>query len=155
MMSFGRERMATSKRAQYQFEVKEGIDDPYIVAEHSGREPVSERPFNNSEGLWFQLKQGISYEEAERIRDFLNENLLYVAMTRFGDVEDIKRDVKHDTSRLRNTEETLRTVLGEIKASLRADDVTGALEHLKALEYQVNHLLYDWKRALQQYQWFI
>jgi hypothetical protein len=95
-MSFWREHMATSKRAQYQFKVKEG-----------------------------------------------------------GDVEDIKRDVKHDTSRLRNTEETWRTVLEEIKASLRADDVTGALEHLKALEYQVNHLLHDWKRALQQYQWFV
>jgi hypothetical protein len=101
--------MATTKRAQYQFKVKEG-EDPYIVAEPSGREPVSERPFNNSEGLWFQLRQGISYEEAERIRDFLNEHLLYVAITRFGDVEDIKREVKHDTSRARNTEETWKTV---------------------------------------------
>jgi hypothetical protein len=147
--------MATTKRAQYQFKVKEGIDDPYIVAEHGGREPASELPFNNSEGLWFQLRQGISYEEAERIRDFLNEHLLYVAITRFGDVEDIKRAVKHDTSRARNTEDTWRTVVEEIKASLRAEDVAGALEHLKSVEAWGNHLLNDWKRALQQYQWFV
>jgi hypothetical protein len=154
MMSFWREHMATGKRAQYQFKVEEG-DDPYIVAEHSGREPLGERPLKDPDFLAFGLREGISFDEAEQIRDFLNEHLLYVAITRFGDVEDIKRDVKHDTSRLRNTEETCRTVVEEIKASLRAEDVTGGLEHLKALEYQVNHLLHDWKRALQQYQWFV
>jgi hypothetical protein len=147
--------MATTKRAQYQFKVKESTDDPYIVAEPNGREPVSERPFNNSEGLWFRLRQGISYEEAERIADFLNEHLPQIAVTQFGDVKDIKREVKQDTSRVRNTEETWRAVLEETKASLRAEDVAGALEHLKGVEAWGNHLLNDWKRALQQYQWFV
>ena len=147
--------MATTKRAHYQFKVKEGIGDPYIVAEHSGREPLGERPLKDPDFLAFDLREGISLDETGRMADFMNEHLLYVAITMFGDVEDIKRDVKHDTHRLRNTEEALRTVLEEIIASLRADDVPGALEHLKALEYQVKHLLNDWKRALKQYQWFV
>jgi hypothetical protein len=45
--------------------------------------------------------------------------------------------------------------LEETKASLRAEDVPGALEHLKAVEAWGNHLLRDWKRALQQWKWTV
>ena len=86
--------MATTKQAVYRFKVKEGLCDPFIVMEPAGREPTSERPLPDLDLAFFILREGISFEEAQRIADFLNSNLLYFAVTSFGDAEDSARDVR-------------------------------------------------------------
>lgn len=142
--------MATTKRAQYRYKVKEGISNPFIVAEPHGREPQSEYPL---EDLSFDLHAGITLDDAEKIADFMNEHVLGLAVTTFGDVEDIVREAKHDIRRHLLTQDSWRAVLADTKASLEAEDVSGALENLKGVEAWGNNLLKEWKRILQQWKW--
>jgi hypothetical protein len=142
--------VATTKRAQYRFRVKEGINDPFIGAEPHGREPQSEYPVGN---LSFDLRPGTSLDEAQKIADFMNEHLLRLGVTKFGDVEDITREAKQDNHRHGIVEDNWRAVLEDTKASLRAEDVSGALKNLKDVEAWGNHLLNDWKRVLQRWEW--
>jgi hypothetical protein len=97
--NFLAETIVTTKQARYQFKVKEGVDNPFIIAEPSGREPVGDRPLTDPDFLAFGLRPGISLGEAGRIADFLNEHLPYVTITRFGDVEDIVREGTQDARR--------------------------------------------------------
>ena len=78
----------TTKRATFLFTVKGGVADPVIAAEPVGREPASARPLSNDELFCFALNPGIPLEGAQRVADFLNEDILQLAITRFGDSND-------------------------------------------------------------------
>ena len=62
-----RTTMATTKRVQCQFKVKEGINDPFIDAEPCSRESHSENPGTDRDYLSFDLRSGIRLDEAHRI----------------------------------------------------------------------------------------
>jgi hypothetical protein len=154
--------MATTKQAHYRFVVKEGpermrevregmlesFSDPFITMEHNGREPLGERPLKDPDFLAFHLREGISLDEAGRIADFLNEHLLFAAITRFGDAEDAARDVKQSESALSIDVDRFSSVLTMLKANLAASDIPGAVEALKAVEYVIADLIKGWSNAI-------
>ena len=82
----------------------------------------------------------------------MNEDLLSVAVTKFGDVEDIAREAKRDLRKQRLTEDSWKAVLEETRASLRVEDASGALEDLKGVEAWGNNLLADWKQVVKRWQ---
>jgi len=92
--------MATTKRARYQFvvkeagiektsELREGVIDltttpvNFIVAEPCDKKQMFEYPLEGADFLSFDLAQETSFDEAQRIADFLNDHLEQVAITRF------------------------------------------------------------------------
>jgi hypothetical protein len=144
--------VATTKRTRCQFKVKEGINDPFIDAEPCSGESHSENPGTDPDLLSFDLRSGISLDEAQRIADFMNEHLLSIARTKFGDVKDIAREAKQDLRIHSITEDHGKAVLEKTRASLRAEDVSGALENLKGVEAWGKNLLTDWKQVVKRWQ---
>jgi hypothetical protein len=154
--------VATTKRAQYQFRVKEGperllepregvlemFSDMFIVAEPGGREPVSERPLKDPDFLSLDLREGISLDEAQLIADFLNEHVLYVAITRFGDAANAARDVKQSERLQRIDVYRLTSFITLLKEKLAANDVPAAVEAVKAVESVMVHLIEGWSNAI-------
>ena len=154
--------MATTKRAQYRFVIKEGPEltrepregviemnyPPFIVAEPCDRTPVKDRPLQDDDLLSFELREGISLDEAQTISDFLNDHLRYVAITRFGDAKDAARDVKQ-SERVQGIElERLSMVTTMLKEKLAANDVPGAVDDLQAVESVIGKLVAEWSKAL-------
>jgi len=154
--------MATTKRAQYLFvvkegpsfmrEIREGVLEPvsalFIAAEPCGRELVHERPLEDPDFLSFDLREGMSQDEAQKIADFMNEHLLYVAITRFGDAEDAARDVKQSERVQRIDLERFSIVTTMLKEKLAANDVPGAVEAMKAVESVIMDLINEWSKAI-------
>ena len=157
--------MATTKKAQYRFVIKESperthepregvlemVYPPFIIAEPCGTEPAGERPLKDPDFLSLDLAPGLSLDEAQRVADFLNDHLLSVAITRFGDAEDVAREVRQDTRKQRLTAESFEVALEVVRGQLSASDVTGAIESLRAIEAWGKSLLNDWSRALQKF----
>ena len=154
--------MATTKRARYRFRVKEGpafthepregvielVDSVFITAEPCGNEPSEERPLQDPDSLSFDLELGTSLRRAEEIASFLNENLVSIAITRFGDAEDAARDVDQ-SERLRQIDvERFSGATGKLKERLAADDLPGAVEEVKAFESAFRYLIEDWSKPL-------
>jgi hypothetical protein len=156
--------VATTKRAQYRFVVKEGpsfmreiregvlepVSDAFITAEPCGTEPVGQRPLKDPDFLSFDLGPGpgLSLDEAQRIADFLNEHVPYVAITRFGDAEDAARDVKQ-SERLRVIDlDRFSAVIAILKEKLAANDTPAAVEAVKAVESVMMDLINGWSKAL-------
>jgi hypothetical protein len=154
--------VATTKRAQYVFRVKEGsehmfepreavlemVPDVFIVAEPRGIEPASERPLKGPDFLSFDLREGISLDEAQRIADFLNEHLVDVGITRFGDAEDAARDVKQSEHVQRIELDRFSLVIAMLKEKLAANDVPAAVEDMKAVESVIGDLMVGWSKAI-------
>ncbi len=154
--------VATTKRAQYRFVVKEGSQrirevregvlrsfyDPFISTEPGGTEPIHERPLEGPDFLSFDLVEGISLDEAQRIAAFLNEHLLYVAITRFGDAEDAARDVKQSERLQRIDLDRFSVAIAILKEKLVANDVPGVVEAMKAVESVIVDLIKDWSKAI-------
>ena len=92
--------------------------------------------------------EGISPDEAQRIADFLNEHLLYVAITRFGDAEDAAMDVKQSEHLQRVDLHAVSAVITMLKEKLAANDVPAAVEAMKAVESVIEDLITDWSRAI-------
>jgi hypothetical protein len=158
--------MTTTKRAQYRFVVKEGpehmcevregvlepISDPFITAEPYGMEPVHERPLMSPDFLSFDLGPGTSLDEAERIADFLNSHVQYVAITRFGDAEDAARDVNF-SDRVRQIDfERLSAAVSDLKETLACQSMQGALGSLEAVESICADVIRGWSKALSMSQ---
>jgi len=154
--------VATTKRAQYRFVVKEGapfireiregvlepVSDPFITAEPWGREPVGERPLAGSDFLSFGLREGTSLDEAQRIADFLDEHLVYVGITRFGDAEDAARDVRQSDRSQRIQLDRFSLVIAMLKEKLAANDVPAAIEEMKGVESVIGDLVVGWAKAI-------
>ncbi len=60
---------------------------PFISAEYRGRR--GDEDALEGSLLGFDLRDGTSMEEAKTIAKFLNRNLESIAITRFGDAEDV------------------------------------------------------------------
>lgn len=158
--------MATTKRAQYRFVVKEGptearevregvvdiVADPFIVAEPYGTEPESEHPLQGSDFLSFDLKEGISLDEAEHIARFLNDRVLYIAITRFGDIEDARRDVRQSKHVQGIDQERFSMVISLLRDKLAAGDIPAAIEALTAVESVAGDLVREWAEAISRSQ---
>ena len=87
--------MATTKSMQCRYVVKEGVDALFIVAEPVDTKTGRERPLSGPDYLSFPLNPGTSLERAQEIADFLNDNVRNLAITRFGDAQDVARDLTH------------------------------------------------------------
>ena len=154
--------MATTKRAQYRFKVKEGaseareiregvidmIADPFIVAEPCGKEPASDQPMESPDFLSFDLRQGTSLEEAQRIADFLNEHLQAIALTTFADVEEVIRDVKQSGRVQRIEAERFSMAIKHLREKVVAGDSAGITEALRAVEFVAADLFKGWSKAV-------
>jgi hypothetical protein len=154
--------VATTKRAQYQFRVKEGperllepregvlemFSDMFIVAESGGREPVSERPLKDPDFLSFDLREGSTLDEAQLIADFLNEHLLYVDITRFGDAEDAARDVRQSEHVRQIDLERFSMVVGTLREKLAVGDVPAAVEALTGVQSVIADIISGWSDAI-------
>lgn len=154
--------MATTKRAQYRFVVKEGPElthEPrdgvielatvmFLSAEPCDRTPLSERPLEDPDFLSFDLAPGISIDEAQRIADFLNDHLLSVAITRFGDAKDAEMDVKHSDRVQRIELDRFSAVVSELREKLAVNDAPAAIEAMKAVESVAASLFRGWAKAL-------
>ena len=154
--------MATTKRARYLFVVKEGptfmreiregvlqpVSDPFITADPCGTEPVGERPLKDPDLLSFDLGPGTSLDEAQRIADFLNKHLLYVAITRFGDAEDAARDVKQSERIQRIDLERFSMVVGTLREKLAVGDVPAAVEAMTSVQSAIADIVSGWSKAI-------
>jgi hypothetical protein len=121
---------------------------PFITAEPCGTEPASDRPLMGPDFLSFDLAPGLSLDEAQRVADFLNEHLLSVGITRFGDAEDAARYVKQ-SERLQVIDlDRFSAVLAILKEKLAANDVPAAVEAVKAVESVMMDLVSGWSKAL-------
>jgi hypothetical protein len=154
--------MATTKSMQCRYVVKEGgelngepqkgivtsMDTQFITAEPFDRKPDHERPLSGPNHLWFPLKPGTSLEKAQEIADFLNENLADVAITAFGDTEDLARDVMQSERLQQVDTERLAHVISSLKERLAANDVPGATEALNGVESVAEHINEGWLKAL-------
>jgi hypothetical protein len=158
--------VATTKRAVYRFLVKEGPEhmcevregvlelasDPFITAEPCGTEPIGERPFRDPDFLSFDLIPGTSLDAAERIADFLNSHVQYVAITRFGDAEDAARDVTF-SDRVREIDfERLSAAVTDLKVTLASQGMQGAIGSLEAVESICADVIRGWSKALSMSQ---
>src|ERR1700680_3148483 len=131
--------MATTKRTRCQFKVKEGISVFFIDAEPCSGESHSENP--GTDLLWFVLRSGISWDEAQRVANFLNDHILSIARTTFEDAKDLVREAKHDLYKQRLAENFWEAVLEKLRASLQVEDFSEALENLKRVEAWGKNLL--------------
>lgn len=157
---FGTESMATTQRAQYRFRLREGPDlthEPrpgvielvtalFIRAEPCDRTPVSQLPLREPDFLAFDLPLGTSFDKAQRIADFMNQNLLYVSICRFGDAEDAVRDVA--LSERSDDSARFFHVICDLKTKLEAGDMVGAINSIKSVEYLAGELVRQWRKAL-------
>jgi hypothetical protein len=154
--------VATTKKAQYRFVIKESSErthepregvlemvyPPFILAEPCGTEPVGERPLKDPDFLSLDLAPGLSLDEAQRVADFLNDHLLSVAITRFGDAEDAARDVKQ-SERLQVIDlDRFSAVIAILKGKLAANDAPAAVEAVKAVESVMMDMINGWSKAL-------
>lgn len=73
-MAYLKERVV-SKHASYLFAVKDQGWGPVIYMEPRGGEPICDRPLSSSQLASFELRSGISEDEAQHIADLLNENV--------------------------------------------------------------------------------
>lgn len=158
--------MATTKRAQYRFVVKEGpsfmreiregvlepVSDAFITAEPCGREPVGERPLKDTDFLSFDLGPGLSVDHAQQVADFLNEHVQYVAITQFGDAEDAARDVRLSERTQGINLERFSMVVGDLKEKLAVGDVPAAIEEMASVQSVIGDLIADWSKALAMAQ---
>jgi hypothetical protein len=158
--------MATTKRAQYRFVVKEGptfmrevregvlepVSDPFITAEPCGTEPVHERPLIDPDFLSFDLGPGTSFDQAQQVADFLNNHVQWVAITRFGDPEDAAREVSF-SDRVREIDfERLSAAVTDLKETLAIHGLEGAIGSLEAVESVCADVIRGWSRALSMSQ---
>lgn len=153
--------MATTKRAQYRFvvketgeqarEIREGVvdlvADAFLMAERCDRTPVHKRPLQDPDFLALDLGPGLSVDEAQQVADFLNDRVQYVSITRFGDAEDAARDVKQSERVQRIDLERLSVAFTILKEKLAANDVPGAIEELPALQSIIGDLINEWSKA--------
>lgn len=151
--------MATTKRAQYvkegpehMCEVREGVlepvSDPFITAEAYGTEPDHEHPLMGPDFLSFDVGPGTSLDEAERIADFLNTHVRYVAITRFGDAEDAARDVNFSARVQEIDFERLSAAVTDLKETLASQGMQGAIGFLEAVESICADVIRGWSKAL-------
>lgn len=155
--------MATAKSARCRFRVKESapeareiregvidfVADPFLTAECADDTPVSERPVEDPDFLAFGLPQGTSLEEAEQIARFLDDHIASVSIVRFGDVEDLSRDVDLSERARQIDFERLSNAVIELKQSLATQDRNDALDSLKAIESICANLIRGWADALK------
>lgn len=155
--------MATTKWARYKFVVKESatearevregfvdlVADPYLVAEPCDRKPLSEYPLERSDFLALDLREGTSMNKAQEIAAFLNANVSYLSITRFGDQEDAKRDVRQSAHVRTIDGERFAMVISMLAEKVEANDVSGMREALVAVKSVAADLLEGWARAVQ------
>jgi hypothetical protein len=155
--------MATTKWAQYRFVVKEGatearevregfidlVADPFIVAEPYDNKPRSQYPLEGPDFLALDLAQGTSLDQAEQIADFLNERVKYVSITRFGDADDAARDVTQSEHERRIDSDRFTVVLSMLNDKLKANDVAGATEAMRAVQSVVVDVIGGWAKAVR------
>jgi hypothetical protein len=155
--------MATTKWARYRFVVKEGgtearevregfidlVADPFIVAEPCDKKPASEYPLQGGDFLALDLTPGTSLRRATEIADFLNHQVQYISITRFGDAEDALRDVRQSEHEQRIDLERFAMVIGTLHEKLKVNDVPGATDALKAVESVAGDLIVGWSKAVR------
>ena len=141
--------MATTKSAHYQFKVKEGPCDPFVLLEPAGREPAAARPLKGFDLAFFTLRQGISLDEAQQIADFLNENLLFFSISSFGDAQDTDRELRLSERRRGIQHEHFALVLAGLKEALAAGNIDSALEAIKAVEAVALRVTEEWGEAVR------
>jgi hypothetical protein len=131
--------MATTKWAHYKFVVKESateareirdgfvdlVADPYLVAEPCDRKPQSEYPLEGSDFLALDLGEGTSMKKAQEIAAFLNANVSYLSITRFGDQDDPRRDVRQSAHVRTIDAERFATVIAMLAEKVGANDGGG------------------------------
>ena len=139
--------MATTESMRCRYVVKDG-GDPFITAEPFDRKPDHERPLPGPDHLWFPEKAGTSLEKAQEIAEFLNENLADVAITRFGDAEDLARDVRLSERVQRIDTERFGNVISRLTERLAAKDIAGAAKALKGVEFVAKDVNQGWLKAL-------
>ena len=158
--------MAMTKRARYLFkvseyspEVREGkqpgtlriVPVPGIVAEHSRECEGFESPLDNG-GFIFDLRDGTSMDEASKIADFLNQNLLSIGTVTFGDAEDIAREVDNSERNLANVKEGLTDAVVALEANLAAGKLEAAIESLKAVKGWAWQLSRSWAQTIERWR---
>jgi len=144
--------MATTKSAHYQFKVKEGPCDPFVLLEPAGREPAAARPLKGFDLAFFTLRQGISLDEAQQVADFLNENLLFFAIASFGDAQDKKRELRLSERRRGIVHERFSLVLAGLKEALAIGNIDSAQEGIKAVEAEALSVIEEWGKAVRTSQ---
>jgi hypothetical protein len=152
--------MATTKRAQYLFRVSEFAPEiregsvagtlriapvPFISTECRG--VGGEQDVLEGDLLGFDLQNGTSMEKAEEIADFLNENLLSIAITRFGDAEDAAREVKQSEHVREIDIERFSMVVGTLREKLALGDVPAAIEAMTAVQSVIAGIISGWSKA--------
>jgi hypothetical protein len=157
--------MAITKRAKYLFRVSEFSPEaregavagtvriapvPFISAEYVGI--AGERDvFDGSGFLSFDLHNGTTMEEAAEIVGFLNQKLAQVAVTTFGDVDDVVVAVENSEDNRQAVKDGVTGAIASLKDNLDAQNVPGAMESLEAVEGWTRRLLDDWDRTLTQF----
>jgi len=141
--------MATTKSAHYQFKVKEGSCDPFVVLEPAGREPAAGRPLKDLDFASFTLRPGISLDDAQQIADFLNENLLFFAITSFGDAQDTDRELRLSERNRAIVHEGFFLVLEGLKEALALGNIGSAWEAIKAVESVALNVIEEWGHAVR------
>ncbi|MBZ5683352.1 MAG: hypothetical protein LAO24_25000 [Acidobacteriia bacterium] len=155
--------MATTKWARHKFVVKESateareiregfvdlVADPYLVAEPCDSKPISEYPLEGSDFLALELIQGTSMKQAQDIAAFLNTNVSYLSITRFGDREDAIRDVRQSAHVRSIDAERFAMVVAMLAEKIQgnnAGEIHGALVAVQSVSAD---LLAGWSKALQ------
>ena len=156
--------MANTKRAKFLFkvselepEVREGASEgtlriapvPFIGTEYCG---VADEDALNGSHLSFDLRDGTSMEEATSIAKFLNRNLVSVAITRFGDAEDVAIEVENSSLNLSHVRDGVTGALAALGKNLAANNVQAAIESLEAVRGWSFRLLDDWSQALNRFR---
>jgi hypothetical protein len=141
--------MATTKSAQYQFKVKEGPCDPFVLLEPAGRPPAAGWPLKDLDLASFTLRPGISLDEAEQIADFLNQNLVSFAITSFGDAQDTDRELRLSERRRGIEHERFSLVLAGLKEALATGNIDSALDATKAVEAVALSMSEEWGQAVR------
>ena len=155
--------MATTKWAHYKFVVKESttkareiregfvdlVADPYLVAEPCDRKPSSEYPLEGPDFLSLDLVQGTSIRQAQEIAGFLNANVSYLSITRFGDREDAIRGVRQSAHERSVDAERFAMVVAMLAEKVEANNTAGIREALVAVQSVSADLLAGWDKALQ------
>ena len=156
--------MATTKRAKFLFkvsefspEVREGASEgtlriapvPYIGTEYCG---IADEDVLEGGHLSFDLRDDTSMEEAANIAKFLNRNLMSVAVTRFGDAEDVAVEVENSSLNLSHVRDGFTGAVAALRKNLAANNVQAAIESLEAVEGWALRLLDDWGDALSRFR---
>ena len=85
------ETQARTERGEYLFKVKEYADGtPWITAEPR----LKEMPILDNAFIGFGLPKGSSYQYAEKVAKFMNENLASISMTIFDTHPMFKQEAK-------------------------------------------------------------